>query len=190
MTPEQGYARRVKLEPPDPPLADERILLRALQPDDAAAVAAACNDDEIARWMTLPLDYSEEYASEWIASTQDGWAKGTADFAVVERTSSALVGAIGLVVREPWLGEIGYWTAAAFRGLGYTTRALTLVTAWGFSQGLTRLQLTIRVGNAASERVAARVGFRLEGTLRAYANQRGELRDVTLWERLATDSCE
>jgi RimJ/RimL family protein N-acetyltransferase len=179
--------RAVKVEPPDPPLADDRILLRGLRDADVRAVAAACRDGEIVRWTTqIPLDYTEENASQWIASTHDGWASGTADFAVVEH-EGRFVGAIGLVVREPWLGEIGYWTAAAQRGRGYTTRALKLVTTWGYALGLTRLQLTILVGNTASERVAAKAGYRREGTLRSYANQRGELRDVTLWARLADD---
>jgi RimJ/RimL family protein N-acetyltransferase len=119
--------------------------------------------------------------------THDEWAGGSASLAVTERASAAFVGAIGLVVREPWLGEIGYWTAAAFRGRGYTTRALRLITAWGYSLGLSRLQLTIIAGNTASERVAEKAGYRLEGNLRAYADQRGELRDATLWARLADD---
>jgi RimJ/RimL family protein N-acetyltransferase len=178
----------VKLDPPDPPLADERILLRPLRPEDASAVAVACRDSEIVRWTTqIPPGYTEEHASGWIAWTQDGWAKGTADLAVIERSSSAFVGAVGLVVREPWLGEIGFWTAAPFRGCGYTTRALKLVTEWGLKLGLSRLQLTILVGNSASERVAEKVGYRREGSLRAYANQRDELRDVTLWARISAD---
>jgi RimJ/RimL family protein N-acetyltransferase len=181
----------VKLHPPDPPLADERILLRVLRPDDVPAVAAACSDEEIARWTTqIPLGYTEENAVQWIASTSEEWADGSASLAVTERTSSAFVGAVGLVVKEPWLGEIGYWTAPAFRGRGYTTRALRLMTAWGYALGLVRLQLEILKGNAASERVAKKAGYRLEGTLRAYADQRGESRDVTLWARLADDPGE
>jgi RimJ/RimL family protein N-acetyltransferase len=180
----------VKLEPPNPPLADDRILLRVPHADDVPVVAAACRDVEIARWITsIPLDYTEEHAARWVASTQDEWAAGSASFVVAERASSAFVGVIGLVVKEPWLGEIGYWTVATLRGLGYATRALRLMTRWGHRLGLIRLQLAIMVGNA-SERVAEKAGYRLEGTLRAYAEQRGELRDMTLWARLADDPSE
>ena len=47
--------------------------------------------------------------------------------------------------------------------------------------GLARLQLGTLPGNTASERVAEKVGFRREGTLRSYLDQRGERRDVLMW---------
>jgi RimJ/RimL family protein N-acetyltransferase len=48
---------------PDPPLADDRILLRVPHPDDVLVIAAACRDAEIARWITsVPLNYTEEHA--------------------------------------------------------------------------------------------------------------------------------
>jgi hypothetical protein len=42
-------------------------------------------------------------------------------------------------------------------------------------------------GNDVSARVLAKAGFAREGLLRAYVNQRGELRDAVLWARLASD---
>jgi RimJ/RimL family protein N-acetyltransferase len=178
----------VKVEPPNPPLADDLIALRELSPDDAAAVAAACVDHEILRWTRTPTDYTLRHALDWIAATEAGWDTGRADLAITEQASAAFVGAIGLVVLTPWLGEIGFWVAAPFRGRGYMTRALRLVTSWGHSLGLTRLQLEVFVGNSASERVAAKVGYRPEGELRSYAEQRGELRDVTLWAHISANT--
>jgi RimJ/RimL family protein N-acetyltransferase len=176
----------VKLRPPHPPLADAVIALREFAQDDAVAVAAACVDTEIVRWTRSPTDYTLQNAVDWIASTLAGWDHGRADFAITERSSSALVGAIGLVVITPWIGEIGFWAAPPFRGRGYMTRALGLVSSWGHGLGLTRLQLEVFVGNRASERVAAKVGYRCEGELRAYAQQRGKLRDVTLWAHISS----
>ena len=135
----------MELAVPDPSLADEAIALRPLQPGDAAAVAASCRDAEIVRWTTqIPLDYTEENASNWILFARDSWATGNADFAVVERASDTFVGAVGLVVREPWLGEIGYWTAEPFRLRGYTTRALRAYLGRGTCSLASKSSLVIR----------------------------------------------
>jgi RimJ/RimL family protein N-acetyltransferase len=39
-------------------------------------------------------------------------------------------------------------------------------------------------GNEASARIAAKAEFHEEGLLRAYANQRGAIRDVVMWSRV------
>jgi RimJ/RimL family protein N-acetyltransferase len=58
------------------------------------------------------------------------------------------------------------------------------VSDWGDSLGFVRLQLTILPGNEASARTATKAGFKEEGLLRAYVNQRGAIRDVAMWSRV------
>jgi RimJ/RimL family protein N-acetyltransferase len=146
----------MKLSPPAPPLSDETVTLREWTSADVPNVAVACRDPEIVRWTTqIPEDYTEEHARSWIASTRDGWAKGTAEFAITETQTGAVAGAIGLFVRESWVAEIGYWIAAPFRDRGLATRALGLVAGWSDRLGFIRLQLMVLPGNDASARVAA-----------------------------------
>jgi RimJ/RimL family protein N-acetyltransferase len=161
------------------------VLLRPLEPSDAAAVAVACRDPEIVRWTTeIPEDYTEEHARSWIASTRNGWKNGSAELAIAEKQTGALAGAIGLFARQEWIAEIGYWIAPPFRGRGIATRALELISAWAESVGFARLQLTIFPSNDASARVAAKAGYVEEGLLRAYANQRGTIKDAHIWSRV------
>src|SRR5690606_13078436 len=85
-------------------------------------------------------------------------------------------------------GEIGYWTAPDARGRGITTAAARLAADWALSPdglGLTRLQWQAYVGNWPSRRVAWRLGFRSEGTLRRYGMQRGVRRDSWMASLLA-----
>ncbi|RIJ14589.1 N-acetyltransferase, partial [Clavibacter nebraskensis] len=67
------------------------------------------------------------------------------------------------------------------------TRALAGAAAWGFADGLFRLELGHRVNNPASCRVATRSGFAAEGIERAKLRYGDERFDVETHARLATD---
>jgi RimJ/RimL family protein N-acetyltransferase len=175
----------MELRPPKPDLSDAVVTLRELSAADVADVTTACQDPEIVRWTTeIPEDYTEEHARGWIASTRDGWREGRAELAIVDNATGGFAGAIGLVARQEWMAEIGYWIVPAFRNRGLASRALELLSAWAAEVGFARLQLTIFPGNEASARVAAKAGYVEEGLLRAYANQRGTIKDAFIWARV------
>jgi RimJ/RimL family protein N-acetyltransferase len=166
------YRGRMELRPPEPPLSDGTVSLRPWTLDDVSAIAEACRDVEIARWIhQLPSPYRESDAREYVLSTVVAWNDGLgAFFAVVECASGDLTGSIALHVLDRELAslEVGYWTAAAARGRGLTTRALMLLSAWALdSAGAQRVQLRADVRNTPSLRVAEKAGFTREGTLRA-----------------------
>ena len=149
-------------EPPDPPLADEAVLLRPPDEDDVPAIAAACADPEIARWIPVPVPYATADAEAFVEGATERWAAGTAaELAIVERATGDLVGMIGLHRGErPGRATVGYWLAPGARGRGLATRAVRLVVAWAFTDArLERLELTTLVGNDASGRVALRAGL-------------------------------
>ena len=174
-------ARRL---PPEPPLADGEVILRIPLAPDAEAIAAACSDPEIARWIPIPVPYSLDDALGFIDGARDGWASGTdLTFAIEERASGLLVGMIGLHgVERPGRAAVGYWLAPSARGRGLATRAVGLITAWAFADpALVRLELMTLVGNDASGRVARRAGFRLEGILHRYLPFRETLVDAVMY---------
>lgn len=66
----------------------------------------------------------------------------------------------------PDVAGIGYAVHPAFRGRGYTTRALRLLAAWAFGVGgFARLELGAKVDNVASRKAALAAGFAHEGTV-------------------------
>jgi RimJ/RimL family protein N-acetyltransferase len=177
----------VELHPPDPPLGDELVELRPWLDRDVPEIVAACNDPETARWTTVPSPYTEADARAWLERCATAWSEGAAPLAVVERASGDVAAAITL-----WLhgrvGELGYWAAPEHRGRGYVPRAVTLLCRWAFDElELPRMQLGTFPGNTSSERVAEKCGFTREGLLRAWLEQRGVRRDVTMWSRLPGD---
>jgi len=73
-------------------------------------------------------------------------------------------------------------------GRGYATEAGTAVVAFGFDAlGLYRLELRAGVENPASQRVAEKIGFRREGTLRRGCPLADGAYDGFLYGLLATD---
>jgi len=83
-------------------LEDDAILLREFTEEDVPAIVAACQDPEIARWTRVPSPYTEADAREFLKDPPDR------AFAVVDRSSGELLGAIGARPEEDGRVEIGY----------------------------------------------------------------------------------
>lgn len=162
-------------------LGDGVVALRPFTEDDVPAVAAACQDPEIARWTLVPEPYSEADAREFVREFPTAQA-------IVDAAGGALLGAISLDPAGEGRGQIGYWVVREARGRGVATRALTLLARWGLAQGgFARVQLLTEPENVASQRVAERAGFTNEGLLRSYADLKGRRRDMLMWSLLPTD---
>jgi RimJ/RimL family protein N-acetyltransferase len=101
------------------------------------------------------------------------------------------MGSVALV-RHPTAderAEVGYWVAAPCRGRGAATRAVRLVTDWGFAGlGVARVELLAEPENLASQRVAAAAGFVRERVLHRHRRQKGRWRDFVLFSRGAATS--
>jgi RimJ/RimL family protein N-acetyltransferase len=175
------------LTPPDPPLVDGAILLRAPAEEDVEWIAAACRDPLIARWnVRIPQPYRLADARDWVAASAEQWDGGTeASFVAVSAVTGEGLGAIGLVLLGEGLAETGYWMRPEMRGRGVATAALRLVAAWAFDElGVERLQLTTHPENAASQRVAEKAGFRREGVMRRWLVTREGRRDSVMFSLL------
>src|SRR5436190_11434134 len=89
--------------------------------------------------------------------------------ALVERATDRVVGGSGLQ-RIDWqyrLFEIGYWLREDAEGHGYASETVQLLTRMAFDDlDANRVELRIDTTNVRSLRVAERLGFVLEGTLR------------------------
>ncbi len=155
---------------PWPCLDDGHLTVRAFEPEDAPAVAAACDDPEIAHWIhRLPAPYSLADAERFVAGARRTLVTGEQiRLAVADRASGELLGSVSL---EPsWqlgLAEVGYWVKREARRRGVATAAARLIIRWAFEElGLERLELATYPGNVASQRLAESLGFRREGLLR------------------------
>lgn len=165
-------------------LCDGDLVLRRWTEGDVRALVTACNDAEIAYWIPpIPSPYTEADALAFIG----GEARPGESYSFAMTLEGRLAGGIGMGVNSnDYRARIGYWVAAPERGRGVCTRALRLVSRFALDElGLQRLELITDPDNAASQRVAEKVGFRREGVMRAHLRHPdGRIRDSVLFSLL------
>lgn len=176
-------------------LTTERLVLRPLEPGDAAALTAACQDPLIPRWTSVPSPYTRADADRFVTEVcPDGWRDDTLyNLGVFTRDDGALVSSMGLVrlqhLAHPQRhAELGYWTAKEQRGKGYTVEAAHALCAWAFDTlGVDRLEWYAEAGNEGSRAVALKLGFVMEGTVRSRCLHEGTRRDAWSGSLLPSD---
>lgn len=164
------------------------LVLRAYARGDAADLAAAFADEEIARWNPGPS--GPDAVAEFMASRNDWSTGGHASWAVAD-DAGRLVGSVSVHRIDPDQAdaEIGYWVAPWARGKGYATAAVRAAARVAFGRiGLHRLYLFHAVENLGSCSVARAAGFTHEGTTRqSYRYPDGEYHDEHLHGLLAVE---
>ena len=167
-------------------LRDADLLLRAPTRADVRAIAAACGDPELSRFIPgFPSPYTEADARGWVAS-RNHHDSASKTLLVVDAETDQLYGAIEIRLGET--ASIGYWVAAEARGRGIATRALILLSRWALSVGgVERLELTTHPENVASQCVAEKAGFTREGVLRSHMRFREGRRDSVIYSLLPED---
>ncbi|MEV0803861.1 GNAT family protein [Kribbella sp. NPDC050281] len=172
------------------------VVLRPFVRSDETAVADALRDPDILRWTggtAVIRTPAEHRARRWLEPRIDGWARGSAVFAIADAATDQVVGTVSVrdVNRVPDQAVVAYWVSPSARGRRLGARALDAAARWAFATdglGLHRLSLDHSLINEGSCRVATRAGFHLEGTMRDYfVEANGERHDSHLHARLATD---
>ena len=169
-----GWAEPWLFPLPWPPLADQATQI-ALRPwgageGDAAALAEAWADPEVARWTAVPPDASVEAARSWIRGEEVRRARGSAmDLVITTHDEPATVlGEVGLVMVEPEKGwaELGYWLSPSARGAGRAAAAASIFAEWVLRVlPVRRLFARTDPQNPAAGRVAAAAGLARAGEL-------------------------
>ena len=161
--------------------ARAEIELRPFADQDVPSITAACQDAELARWIPVPVPYTEADARAWLADHPDNRA-------IVDAETGELLGSIGWRVVDQGNVQIGYWVKAEARGRGAATEALRQLSRWALEElSARRIQLLAEPENVPSQRVAEKAGFTRECLLRSYLDVRGERRDGVMFSLLAED---
>ncbi len=89
---------------------------------------------------------------------------------IFNRENKHLIGATSFhhIIWEVPCAETGYWVRTSRERSGYMTEALNAITQYAFKQmKVKRLSITCDVNNVRSQKLAERLGFMLEGKLKA-----------------------
>lgn len=158
-------------------LHTDRLVLRCPVMGDAPAIAEACADPWIQRYVPVPAPYTVDDAREFVDGAARDWASDES-YAFAVLAGGALAGMTGLTGKGDGIVELGYWAVPAHRRRGYTVEAARALCQWGFDTlGIHRIDWWAVAGNDGSRAVAESLGFEVEGLLRKRAVLRGEPQD-------------
>lgn len=149
-------------------LRTERLLLEVPGEGDVDAITEACQDAGIQRYTMVPSPYARADAEGFVRRAAQRWADGV-EVTWAIREGATLAGMIGVHDIGRGNGSLGYWMSPGSRGRGLAVEAAAAVVDWAFAADgldLVRLEWRAVVGNTGSARLARRLGFHYEGTLR------------------------
>jgi ribosomal-protein-serine acetyltransferase len=138
---------------------------------------------EVSPWMEwLHPDYSLADTELWVTHCRKAWETDSMfSFTIIENGTGQVLGGCSIVVDKPMHrnGFMGYWIRTSRTKQGFGCEAAALLAQFGFAQlGLIRIEIIVAAANAASQRVAEKVGALREGLLRNRLFIRGEKLDA------------
>ena len=174
-----------------PTLTDGPVTLRHPRESDVQGSWEQCQDPLSQQWTTVPIPYSHADARDFILGFVPGAWESDKEWGFVVEVEGRYCGHITLRNEGNRRAEIAYGSHPWVRGSGHMEHALRMLLDWGFREkDLATVIWLANVGNWASRRVAWRLGFSFEGTLRQWLPHRGELRDAWAGTLLADDPRE
>ena len=144
-------------------------MLREFRESDAAAANRYEADPAVVRYTphgARSLADSLAHLHALLADAAHAEQRQIFDFGVVQRDDARLIGRCGLKLSDSEQTEATLWyvLARSAWGRGYATEAAQAVLAFGFEElRLHRIFVEIDPRNAASLRVAEKIGLRREG---------------------------
>ena len=139
----------------------------------------------------MPVPYSHADARDFVLGFVPGAWESDKEWGFVVEAEGRYAGHIALRNEGSRRAEIAYGSHPWVRGTGHMEHALRMLLDWGFREkDLATVIWLANVGNWASRRLAWKLGFTFEGTLRQWLPHRGELRDAWAGTLLADDPRE
>lgn len=176
----------------------ERLVVRAPRWGDGAALTAAIRESivELQPWMP----WAKELPS--LESSEENCRRARLRFLersdlrlhVFLKDGGTFVGSSGLhrIDWEVRRFEIGYWVRTPVSGRGYVTEAVDGITRFAVDHlAARRIEIRCDTRNERSRRVAERLGFTLEGVMRANTlDVAGELADTAVYAKVRGQELE
>ncbi len=156
-------------------VTSERLILRAPRLLDAEPLMAVFGDPDAMRYISdgavRPIEQVRESLEKKIACLAE---HGVTLFSVVERATGVVIGDCGVIPinwTEPEF-ELGYRFAPSAWGRGYATEAgiAAIEHAWS-ATSLATIYAVTDLGNEASQRVLAKIGFADDGVTDKYYDE-------------------
>jgi RimJ/RimL family protein N-acetyltransferase len=162
----------------------EKLILRPRQASDADALFPTMSDPETMRWWSrAPYENVEDLRETFASDAQSNWQS----WVIVKPGDDRPLGFVSAGQKREGLVEIGYLLAREAQGRGYARAAVTLLIDQLFAQGQRRIFADIDPDNRPSIALMEKLGFSLEGRLRAEWQTHIGLRDSLIYGLLVEE---
>ncbi|MGH7897492.1 MAG: GNAT family N-acetyltransferase [Candidatus Binatia bacterium] len=162
------------------------VSIRPYREGDSRALFEAATESiaEVFRWLPwCHPGYTLEESDAWVAHSIEAWSRRTELNFVIEDGSGRFLGGTGLnqIAQNDRVANLGYWVRSSATRRGVATAAVRQTAAHAFRHtDVVRLEVIVAVGNAASLRVAEKVGALREGVLRDRVFSGGASHDAVM----------
>lgn len=169
-----------------PTLTDGTVTLRAHRDDDVLRAWEQVVDADSLRWTTAPVGLTIADEMEFIARQPRRW-QSDEEWSFAVEYDGRYGGTISLRNEGDRRAEVAFGAHPDVRGVkvegpdgrrSVMERAVRLLLEWGFAEkDLQTVVWWANRGNWASRKLAWRLGFSFDGTVRRWLPQHGELQD-------------
>ena len=145
-----------------PVIETERLLLRPFDSEDAKDIQKLAGNRKVSEaTRNIPYPYKDGIAEEWISNHVSCWKNRTgAIYAVTEKISKKLFGAVSLVEINGAAAKLGYWMGEPYWDKGYSTEAAKALLQFAFTgMGVKKVIAEHLSSNPASGRVMEKIGM-------------------------------
>ena len=161
-----------------------RLTLRPRRPSDADALFLTMADPDMMRWWSrAPFEYVEDLREYFANDDQSNWRS----WAIVRAGEELAIGFVAAGQKREGVSEIGYLLAREAQGHGYAREAVTMLIDQLFVEGQRRIFADTDPDNQPSIALLTRLGFTLEGRLRAEWKTHIGVQDSLIYGLLAEE---
>lgn len=164
-----------------PIFTTERLRLRQVRPEDAAAFFEIFSDEEAMRYYGQEPHTSIEDTHALLQRLQTSYKQRKAiNWGITLKDDDTLIGSCGFFhLRSDFqVAETGYELKRSYWGQGIMAEAEVAVLEYGFNElGFHRIEANIDIANGRSKGLLLKLGFIYEGNLRQRYFSRGRFED-------------
>ena len=166
-------------------VVDDHIMLRAYEVAEAQELFDAVNRSRkhLNPWLDwVSKTTKPEHSLQFIQQSMDELHAQKA-LALGIFYDDKIIGGIGMHDwdHEVQMAQIGYWLAQEHEGKGIISRSMQQFVAFLFDKtGLNKIEIRFVQANKRSAKVAARMGFKIEGVIRQSVMRNGMPEDMVV----------
>ena len=172
-----------------PVMKTDRLLFRQFEYTDLENVFKGLSHPDVIKYYGVSYP-TLEAAKEQMIFFSDLEKNGTGIWwAICSPDNKIFYGAGGLnsLSKEHKKAEIGFWLLPEFWGKGIMTEAMPKICNYGFnSLGLHRIEGFVETENKICIKAMEKLGFHLEGTMRACEIKNGQFISLNIYAKLKT----